>query len=98
VAHQRLIGRKLVGHGVDAGHIEGFVNAELGQDAGHGAGDEDFAGAGWSAHQYVEPANCRVGELSRVQTIKVSKTLMVSCQAASKSTSATTSGNVRFSA
>jgi len=37
VAHQRHIRGKLVGHGIDAGDVQGFIDGQARQDGGHGA-------------------------------------------------------------
>ena len=56
VADQGLVGGKLVGHGVDAGHFKGFIDAHFGQDARHRAGDEGFARPGRARHKQVVAA------------------------------------------
>jgi hypothetical protein len=58
VAHQRLAGGELVGHRVNAGHIQRFFDSQFRQNAGHGAGDERSAGAGRTAHQHVMAPGC----------------------------------------
>ncbi len=56
VADQRHIRRELVGHGVDARHIQGFVDGHARQDARQGARQQGLAGAGRTDHQDVVPA------------------------------------------
>ena len=57
VAHQGFIGVKLVGHRLDAGHVQGFLDGHPGQNTRHQAGNEGFTRSGRAAHQHVVAAS-----------------------------------------
>ena len=45
--------RELVGDRIDAGHVQGFLDAHARQDTGHGACQQGLAGSGWTDHQDI---------------------------------------------
>jgi len=50
---QRSPGWELIGDRIDAGHIERFFDAHLGQNAGHNAGKQGLSRAGGTNHQDI---------------------------------------------
>ena len=54
--HDGVVGRKHPCNRVDAGSLDGFLKAELGQDGGQALGKHTFSGAGRSNQQQVVPA------------------------------------------
>ena len=52
-ADERDIRRQLVGDGVDAGHIQGFVDGHARQDGGQRAGQQGLARARRANHQHI---------------------------------------------
>ncbi len=52
-AHERDIRRQLVGDGIDAGHIQGFVDSHARQDRGQRAGKQRLPRARRADHDHI---------------------------------------------
>ena len=53
VAQQWCLRRELVGHGIDAGHVQRLINGHFQQDARQVVCQQSFTRAGWAHHQAV---------------------------------------------
>ena len=53
MADERRARRELVRERINAGDIQGFLDAHLGQNARHGAGEQRFARTGTPDEKYV---------------------------------------------